>query len=134
MVNTWLVCFQRSPNIGIWRLFTIFKPDYGHVFAAKYIPELEAWIRVEFASQRMRIEVLMGEESDKLFYELMTSTACVEIKSKDNPIQLPRLNYCTSFIKHLVGVRKFWILTPYQLYCELLKLGGKRMFIAEKET
>ena len=134
MVNTWIVCFQKSPNIGIWRLFTLFRQDYGHVFAASYIIELDAWLRVEFASQRMRIELLVGEKSDELFYELMNSTVCVEITAKDNPIQLPRLNYCTSFIKHLLGIKKFWILTPYQLYCELIKLGGKRMFEAEKET
>jgi hypothetical protein len=134
VVDHWVICFQKSDNIGLWRLFTLFRQDYGHVFATKFIPELKSWLVVDFSSERLHIDLLMGEESDKLFLKMMSSTACVEIQCKNDIIQLPRLNYCTSFIKHIIGIKKFWILTPYQLYCELIKLGGKRMFETEKET
>ena len=36
--------------------------------------------------------------------------------------------YCVSFVKHIVGVNKFWVMSPHQLYCELLKNGAKPMF------
>ena len=35
--------------------------------------------------------------------------------------------------KHFAGIRSPWILTPYQLYCELIKNGAKRIFEREQE-
>jgi hypothetical protein len=56
----------------------------------------------------------------------------LDVEVKDKPIYMPRLMYCVSFIKHIVGLNKFWVLTPYQLYCELLKDGAQIMFEKDK--
>ena len=43
----WIICFKKANNIGTWRLFTAHRPDFGHVFAVRYDPELDLWIRFE---------------------------------------------------------------------------------------
>lgn len=128
----WIVCFRSSPNFGLWKLFTIGRQEYGHVFAVRYDPELDLWIRVECASQRFKFDVCCGDDATLLVQEMMECTACVEIKVEDNPIQMPRWLYCVSFVKHVIGVRSPLILTPYQLYCELIKKPHRVIFDQDK--
>jgi hypothetical protein len=39
------------------------------------------------------------------------------------PVLWPALFTCVEFCKRMVGLRDWWVWTPYQLYCAL---GGKR--------
>jgi hypothetical protein len=64
---------------------------------------------------------------------MMKECECISIKIKPITIFHPRWLYCVSFVKHLIGIRGFFILTPYHLRCELLKLGGKVIFNQLKE-
>ena len=70
-----------------------------------------------------------GEDADFLIYDLVKNCICIEVEDNKNPTFLPRWLYCVSFIKHVCGISKPWILTPYQLYCELRNSGGKAIFI-----
>ena len=74
---------------------------------------------------------MQGEKATELVLNMHLGGECLEIDVKDKPIYMPRLFYCVSFIKHLCNIRKFWILTPYQLYCELRRLKGKVIFDAK---
>jgi len=61
--------------------------------------------------------------------DLFENHKCIEIESDyGSAICLPRLIYCVSFVKHILGINNPFILTPYQLYCELIKRGGKPIF------
>ena len=62
----WIICFKKANNIGTWRLFTAHRPDFGHVFAVRYDPELDLWIRFECASQRFNFELLSEDAADYL--------------------------------------------------------------------
>ena len=124
----WIICFRDSPNFGLWKLFTFWRKNYGHVFAVRYDLELDLWIRVECASQRFRFDLCAHEDADLLFQEMIDCTICIETRAEDNPIQMPRWLYCVSFVKHLIGVNNPLILTPYQLYCELIKKPHRVMF------
>jgi len=125
----WIICFRPALNIGIWKLFTLHRPDFQHVYAVRYDPELKIWITFEFASQRFNFEWCSGDEAAYLVGDLFENHKCIEIEaSEGKPIFTPRFMYCVSFVKHIVGINNPFILTPYQLYCELIKKGGKPIF------
>ena len=85
----WIICFRKADNIGTWRLFTAHRPDFGHVFAVRYDPNLDLWLRFECASQRFNFELLSGEEADYLAYDMTENCICVEIESEENTIHTP---------------------------------------------
>lgn len=125
----WIICFKEAKNDGIWRIFTKHRPGFGHVFAVCYDVELDTWFKFEFATERFNFSWNRYEEADYLVGDMVKNCTCIELESQANTIALPRFLYCVSFIKHVIGVSKPWILTPYQLYCELHKLGGKEIFL-----
>lgn len=130
----WIICFCESPNTGFWKIFTQKRPEFSHVFAVQYIPELKHWVKFEFATQGFNFIAVKGKHADHLVAFMIEKCVCVEYEPTHNQIWLPRLLYCVSFIKHLCNIRKLFVLTPYQLYCELLKRGGKVIFEKEGES
>ena len=128
----WIICFKSANNIGPWKLFTSHRPDFGHVFAVRYEPELDLWMKFECASQKFNFEFLTKEEADYLAYDMLENCICVETEAMDASIYAPRWLYCVSFVKHIIGVRKPWVMTPYQLYCELIKRQHRIIFTKEQ--
>jgi hypothetical protein len=124
----WIICFCDSPNIGMWKLFTKGKKGFSHVFAIRYDTKNDIWTKYEFSTHGFRFEPYKGKEADILFANMMNYWTCLDVVVEDKPIYMPRLMYCVSFVKHIVGISKFWVMSPYQLYCELLKNGAKPMF------
>ena len=129
----WIICFCESPNTGFWKLFTRNKPQFSHVFAVRYIVESDKWIRVEYATQGFNFNVYTEDEADYLVAFLIEKCVCIDYTPQKQQIFMPRLMYCVSFMKHLCNIHDFFILTPYQLHCELLKRGGKVIFTKEGE-
>ena len=127
----WIICFCESKNIGIWKYFTKHRFGFSHVYAVNYDPELDLWKKLELTTNGFHFHTLKGEKATELVLNMHLGGECLEIDVKDKPIYMPRLFYCVSFIKHLCNIRKFWILTPYQLYCELRRLNGKVIFDAK---
>jgi len=128
----WIICFSESKNIGIWKYFTKHRFGFSHVYAVSYDSKIDIWKKLEFTTHGFNSETLTGEDSTKLVLDMHMCNKCIEIDIDKNPIYMPRLFYCVSFIKHLCNIRKFWILTPYQLYCELLKRNGNVIFEAKE--
>ena len=127
----WIICFCESKNIGLWKLFTKYRYGFSHVYAVNYDTELDIWKKLELTTNGFQFHTLKGEKATELVLNMHLGGECLEIDIKDKPIYMPRLFYCVSFIKHLCNIRKFWILTPYQLYCELRRLKGKVIFDAK---
>jgi hypothetical protein len=124
----WIICFCESKNIGLWKYFTKHREGFSHVYAVTYDPELDFWKKLEFTTTGFNYEVLTGEKATQLVLQMHIANKCIEYETQNEPIYTPRLMYCVSFIKHLLGINKFWLLTPYQLYCELLKRKGSIIF------
>ena len=124
----WIFCFRKSQNIGLWRLFTLHRPQFGHVYCSRYEPDIQSWIVSECASQKINIDILRGEEADLLVHDMLHECVCVEIEQSNEFIHAPRWLYCTSFATHVAGIRGLFIFTPYQLYCELIRRGGRIIF------
>ena len=124
----WIIAFTPHVNRGTWRLFTFWRPQHQHCFATRYDTKLDAWIYVECSSKKFHFDLLTDDKATELVDYLMKECECVQIAIKPQTVYHPRWLYCVSFIKHLVGIRGFFVLTPYQLRCELLKLGGEVIF------
>jgi hypothetical protein len=126
--NKWIVCFTPHVNRGTWRLFTFWRPQYQHVFATRYDARLGSWIYAECSSLRFHFELKRDDDATKLVHYMIYDCECIQIEVEPEPVYLPRFLYCVSFIKHLIGIRGYSLLTPYQLRCELLKRGGEVIF------
>lgn len=128
-----IVCFQESNNFGPWRLFTFWRKKFGHCYIVDYDPQANVWIKAECASERMNFQVFSGEEVTDLVGYLSEYATCIDARGKKQAIYFPRWLYCVSFVKHFLGIKKWWIVTPYQLYCELRKEGCEFIFTETEE-
>lgn len=128
-----IVCFMESENYGTWSLFTFWRKGFNHCFIVDYDPIANVWMKAECASERMNFQVFSGDEVDALVGTLCTYATCVDAQGDKNATYFPRWLYCVSFVKHFLGIKKWWIVTPYQLYCELLKQGHPLIFEETEE-
>lgn len=128
-----IVCFCESPNYGPWKWFTFWRKGFNHCYVVDYDPKADVWMKAECASRRMIFDIYKEDESDFLIGSLVEYATCVDAKGFKTAIYLPRWLYCVSFVKHFLGIKKWWIFTPYQLYCELRKQGHQHIFEKEQE-
>ncbi len=130
----WIICFCESKNIGMWRHFTKHREGFSHVFALRFDTKHDIWTKYEFSTHGFKFDNYKDDDADLLWANMMNYWTCLEVEVKEQPVYMPRLMYCVSFIKHIVGINKFWVLTPYQLYCELLNNGAVLMFDKKGDT
>lgn len=123
-----IVCFEDTRNFGTWKLFTWKRPKFGHVYVVQYDPSTDVWIKLECASERLKVDVYRGEDANPLINHIQNNCICLDVKPAICRTQLPRWLYCVTMVKHFVGVKNPFIFTPYQLYCELIKRGSQRIF------
>ena len=128
-----IVCFCESPNYGPWKWFTFWRKGFSHCYVVDYDPKADVWMKAECASRRMIFDIYKEEESDFLIGSLVEYATCVDAKGFKTATYFPRWLYCVSFVKHFLGINKWWIFTPYQLYCELRRQGHKHIFEKEQE-
>jgi len=126
-----IICFEDTGNVGPWKLFTSHRKGFGHVFVISYDVDNDIWIKFECASQRFVVDTYKGEDADYLVGYLIENCICLDCEVESTMTYIPRWTYCVSIAKHFAGIRSPWILTPYQLYCELIKNGAKRIFERE---
>ena len=124
----WIVCFTPHVNRGTWQWFTFWRPKHQHCFAVRYDTNVRAWLVLECSSQQVNYDVLQKKDADELIRYMVEDCECIEIKVTGKTVYLPRLMYCVSFVKHILGINNIFILTPYHLRCELLKRGGNVIF------
>ena len=116
--------YSNSKNISLIQNSTFvisrkYKDEYLHIKAKGPIGKIDSFLYLI-----TNIGNIIREKN----------TIFIEYEPTNNHIWLPRLLYCVSFIKHLCNIRNIFVLTPYQLYCELLKRGGQVIFEKEGES
>lgn len=132
----WIVCFSGRKQTGFYRFFTKKTPKFTHCHVMRYDAEADVWIWLEYHSDGLRFRVEKSDNADYMINVAMEKFICIEVEADKVKSNLPQFQwpwlYCVTFCKHVVGVNKWWILTPYALYCELLKRDGTEIFISEK--
>ena len=125
----WLVFFYE--NNDFHRSHKFFKKGFKHCGVMSYDPQKEIWILVEYNFGHLFVETLDEEEVDKIFRMISQKNGkIIQVPVKYNLPRFPVImrswikeHSCVSYVQRLLGMSKFWIFTPYQLYCELKKKG-----------
>ena len=102
--NEWLVFFYspyNPPWYTKWR-----KKGFIHCGAMYFNKQFDCWVVVEGLYGQLLIELIGKEQLNHNFRG--------EWWVKEHS--------CVSYIQRMIGLRNFWLFTPYQLFCALRKI------------
>lgn len=126
------VVFTRSRHRN-W-MIRLLNPYYQHVYAVKKSEGEQFWIVINPLSSHTDIKMLPVSEYPHI--RMMTNeedivlTVDTDIKKRDRHT-LCIIN-CVEIVKSLLGIRAFWVFTPYQLYKCIVREHGR--FYRRKST
>jgi hypothetical protein len=131
----WLVYFSdaRTVRYAKWIWWWKPKPGFRHCGALHYDINVEKWLHVEFNHAGIETTILSPIAAENLFDKLYDFEILVCPKKDDWHLMRIKELSCVSFIMRLIGFYRWWIITPYQLYCALLK-AGYSSFWQKRET
>lgn len=116
---------RRSERFLRWLIRLTCRPGFQHCFAYKPIanPPNGLYLLVDPRSNGMNVMVatvpqILDDGYDGVYY------ASYEVPDYQRGWRPRGLLTCVSVIKHLLGVRAWWIITPHQLYRHLEKQGA----------
>jgi len=121
----WLIYFYEAPEVPYSDWMRFLKPRFKHCGALSYYYEKDLWIQLEYTHAGIKMTYLSKEDVSQIF-DFLKDYKILRCPVKDE-WQLLRIKdiTCTQFIMRLIGFYKWWIFTPYQLYCALRKAGYK---------
>ena len=127
--NEWLVFFYQNEDYH--RTHRFFKKGYKHCGVMGYDPEKKVWIIVETLFSQLLIEVIEETKVDAIFRMIKQKKGhIVKVPVKKKIPRFPVImgscikeHSCVSYVQRLIGMSRFWVFTPYQLYCALKKDG-----------
>ncbi len=126
----WIIVFQDSEKKHWWDIFTA--KGFRHCSALKYLYQLDKWVMIDWCTSGLFIEFLPSNIVDTIIVNVNDQKgAFVEIDMMSrSPRFAPFLPlYCVTAVKELIGLRKWSVITPKQLYCALIRLGAKKIFV-----
>ncbi len=131
----WYVGFRKSNGVIPLPWRWLCKENYEHVFAMRYDAKVDCWVLCEWLGRNLHIELLTGEKVEWMFHQASVQGNMIAYEGR-YPERLV-LNfrmpiYCVTWVKHLLGLKGCFAVTPYQLFCALRKRGGSVMFSEEK--
>lgn len=110
------MCFCESRSDRWWK--RLLKPGYSHVFAYQVIAE-----DLAIVVDRTESELTIYHSDAKMPEDCTIVTVSGRIMPSG---LLPNLGTCVSLTKHLLGIRKPWIITPWQLFKHLEAADGSQ--------
>jgi hypothetical protein len=120
----WTVVFHRTA--ANWFFSAIAMGHFKHVSAFAWVPECRIWAIYDVSFRRTRFAFLPDTpESKKLLTDVITGNCMVTMTARDDAFPIVRLGlYCTTAIKHLLGLRG-GALRPDALFRLCVREGGK---------
>lgn len=125
----WQVVFaDREELYWFDRVFHT-RSGFRHCFAIGYQPKSYHYILLDWQGHKLNLEIMHPWRLDQLMQALESKEHTIVTyrhNVEDESISLMRqpLLYCVEAVKHLLGIRNFFVWTPYQLYRELVRRGG----------
>ena len=115
--NEWLVFFYtpfNPPWYTKWR-----KKGFTHVGAMNFYPKFDCWMLLEGLYGRLHVELIDGPEAQKILsYVKRLNGKVLKGREMDTPNfrgeWWVKEHSCVSYIQRLIGLRSFWMFTPYQ--------------------
>ena len=124
----WYVGFVDS-DLPLW-LRWMARPKFQHIVMMRYDVDYDVWLFVEWSARRLFIELYRKEEVDAIWNDIRERGCLISVEAETGMINMrPRMPiYCVTWAKQLIGIKAPMVLTPYQLYCELLRRGADVIF------
>jgi hypothetical protein len=121
----WLVYFYEADEYPYPEWLQFLKKGFKHCGALNFDPEKNVWIHLEYTHAGIKHSLLSKEQLENMLFYLKDYEVlrCPE-KEQWQLFRIKDMT-CVSFIMRLIGFYKWYILTPYQLYCALIKAGYK---------
>lgn len=122
LVEYWLV-FTPAATVRWWSRFLA--PGFGHVYALRWSPR--GWLRLDPGMDFLRLEFVDAPvyASPRQFTEPGARLVRVEARIRPETMRAPWIwspVTCVEAVKALLGIRRFWLWTPQQLFRHL---GGR---------
>lgn len=113
-LDGWYIAFVNGRGQNFWDVVTT--EEFRHCYAFTW--DGYNWIVVDPLGQSLEIEVLpFGDEVDFPAKIVEDGQKLVYFsKHEDNRFIFRGLMTCVSTMKHLLGIRAWWVVTPKQLY------------------
>ena len=102
-----------------------YTPRFTHCGSLNYNPDKKIWNHIQFTHAGIKIELLDEDQASELLAKLHGFEILICPVKDDWQIMRIKELSCVSFTMRLIGFYKWWIVTPYQLYCALIKAGYK---------
>jgi len=110
----WIIVFSDKERLQPWDLFT--SKGYRHCFAIRW--DGFNWILIDPLGSWLEVQVMpygIDENVPAKMLELGHNLLYVR-KSRSNKFIVRGPMTCVNIMKHLIGLKAFWIITPKQLY------------------
>jgi len=122
----WQVFFADRDDLYWFDWLFHTRKGFRHCFVVGYQPKSYQYILLDWQGHKLTLEILHPYRYQQLIESLEEKQHTIVTyrpNVDDESISLLRqpLLYCVEAVKHLLGIRNFFIWTPYQLYRELLK-------------
>ena len=124
----WLIYFYENPKEERSPWLHFVKKGFRHCGALGYIPPIKRWVHLEWTHMGVR-HILLDDDEMNQIISYMYDFKMLKCPVKDLYQLLRIKDYtCVSFVMRLIGYYKWWIFTPYQLYCALKKDGYQAFY------
>ena len=119
----WLVYFYEAPDHPYQDAMKFLKKGFKHCGVLGYLPKTHQWVHLEWTHAGIRHILLEGDEIDNIlgFMKNFQVLRC-PVRNQWHLFRVKDFT-CVTFIMRLIGFYKWYILTPYQLFCALRKAG-----------
>ena len=119
----WLIYFYEAPYHHKYDWLYFLKKGFKHCGALGYDPHSKVWTHLEYTHEGVVVEHLTQKEVDFIFNYMYDFKMLRCPVHKDWQLLRIKDMHCVSWIMSLIGYYRWWIFTPYQLYCALIKDG-----------
>lgn len=120
----WTIVFHRRAENWFFSLIAMGR--FKHVSAFAWLPDVRVWLIYDLGFRRTRVMVLPDTEASKTYLrQVIAGNAIVTMPVHADALPLMRLGlFCTSAVKHLIGLRS-GALRPDALFASCLRHGGE---------
>ena len=130
----WLVYFYESEDHPYSDWLRFLQKGFKHCGAISYSAKHKLWIHLEFTHAGIRLSYLDSKDIETmLFYLKKFKVLRCPVKDDWHLFRIKDTT-CVTFVMRLIGFYKWYILTPYQLYCALIKAGYKSFWEQDAKT
>ena len=126
-LNQWYIAFRNAKNGHRWQRWL--KSGFQHCYAFTYDAQAKRYIVFDPGWDGITLRAYHPIDFRKMLITIAQTETVLLCSTESKKIFFPRLLMtCSTEIAHLLGMNIF-TLTPYRLFCALLKRGGKYSFV-----